>query len=299
MIPVSKQAISADSLYRVLKTQSDSYGIEISSASSGYSTSGIDLGSRNVRTLEPPKALMWTEGGVSSYEAGEVWHLLDTRVGMPITKVPLRLFNRVDFNDYNVMVMVSASYNELDSVKRQKISDWVKDGNTLITSRSATAWAINKKLVKEELIKEKKDDKKKKEVPTRKPYVDAPYNLGKKEVGGAIFQVDLDLTHPLAFGYKNSKIPVYRNSEVWLAPSKNSYATVAKYTSSPHIDGFISDENMNKFLKPSASLIVSRLGSGRVIMFADNPNFRGSWYGTNRLFLNAIFLGQHVFVPSE
>ena len=299
VIPVSKQAISSDSLYQVLKKQSDLYGIEVSSASSGYSSSGIDLGSGNVRTLQPPKALMWTEGGVSSYEAGEVWHLLDTRVGMPITKVPLRLFNRVNLNDYNVMVMVSASYNELDSARRQKISDWVKDGNTLITSRSATAWAINKKLVKEELIKEEKDEKKKKEAPKRKPYVDAPYNSGKKEVGGAIFEVDLDLTHPLAFGYKNSKLPVYRNSEVWLAPSKNSYSTVAKYTSNPHIDGFISDENMNKFLKPSASLIVSRLGGGRVILFADNPNFRGSWYGTNRLFLNAIFLGQHVFVPGD
>jgi hypothetical protein len=72
---------------------------------------------------------------------------------------------------------------------------------------------------------------------------------------------------------------------------------VAKYTKNPHIDGFISDENMKKFLIPSASLIVSPLGKGRVIMFADNPNFRGSWYGTNRLFLNAIFLGQHISVP--
>ncbi|MEP5613597.1 MAG: M14 family zinc carboxypeptidase [Cyclobacteriaceae bacterium] len=299
VVPVSKQAISPDSLYQVLKAQSNLYGIEISSASTGYSASGIDLGSGNVRPLEAPKAIMWTEGGVSSYEAGEVWHLLDTRVGMPITKTPLRLFNRVDLNDYNVMVMVSGSYNDLDSVKRGKISDWVKNGNTLITSRSASAWAIDKKLVSEKLIKEEKDDKKKEEAPERKPYVDAPYNSGKKEVGGAIFQVDLDLTHPLAFGYKNSKIPVYRNSEVWLAPSKNAYATVAKYTENPHIDGFISDENMNKFLKPSASLLVSKLGGGRVIMFADNPNFRGSWYGTNRLFLNAIFLGQHVRVPNE
>jgi hypothetical protein len=132
---------------------------------------------------------------------------------------------------------------------------------------------------------------------TRKPYVEAPENLGKERVGGAIFRVDLDLTHPLAFGYHDQQIPVYRNSNVWLAPSKNEYSTVAKYTGKPHIDGFISDENMKKFLIPSASLIVSPVGRGRVVMFADNPNFRGSWYGTNRLFLNAIFLGQHISVP--
>ena len=29
-------------------------------------------------------------------------------------------------------------------------------------------------------------------------------------------------------------------------------------------------------------------------MFSDNPNFRGAWYGTNRL-LNAIFLGDNLY----
>ena len=105
------------------------------------------------------------------------------------------------------------------------------------------------------------------------------------------------MTHPLAFGYHDNSIPVYKNNTVWLAPSKNEYATVAKYADDPHIDGFITEKNMEEFLKPSASLIVSKLGSGRVILFADNPNFRGSWYGTNRLFLNALFLGDKVDVP--
>ena len=131
----------------------------------------------------------------------------------------------------------------------------------------------------------------------RLPYVDAPENLGKKRVGGAIFEVDLDLTHPIGFGFTRPTLPVYRNSEVWLRPSENPYATVAKYTRNPHMDGFITENNLNNFLKPSASLIVSSLGKGRVVLFADNPNFRGSWYGTNRLFLNALFFGNHIKVP--
>ena len=28
---------------------------------------------------------------------------------------------------------------------------------------------------------------------------------------------ELDLTHPLAFGYKRAQLPVYRNSNVWVA----------------------------------------------------------------------------------
>ena len=85
---------------------------------------------------------------------------------------------------------------------------------------------------------------------------------------------------------------------VFLAPSKSAYATVAKYTKDPHIDGFVSKNNLDNFIKLSASLLVSPIGRGRAILFADNPNFRGAWYGTNKLFFNALFLGSEIRVPN-
>jgi hypothetical protein len=33
------------------------------------------------------------------------------------------------------------------------------------------------------------------------------------------------------------------------------------------------------------------MGRGKVINMADNTNFRAFWYGTNKLFANAIFFG--------
>jgi len=302
--PVSQQHISGDSLYSLVKDAANEYSVEVSSATTGYSKSGVDLGSRYINTLDKPEAFMLIEDGVSSYEAGEVWHLLDTRVDMPISKIPMRNFENINWERYNTMVMVSGSYKQLDSTDHEKIKNWVSSGNTLITIRNASEWAIKNKIVKEKLIEKEKDKESDEQIDKakqieRKPYVEASENIGKQSVGGAIFEVDLDLTHPLAFGYQREKLPVYRNSSVWIAPSENPYATVAKYTADPHIDGFITDKNLNEFLKPSASLIVSKVGKGRVVLFADNPNFRGSWYGTNRLFLNALFLGQHIDVPSE
>ena len=102
---------------------------------------------------------MLVGNGVRSYEAGEIWHLLDTRVHMPITKIPMRNFSRASLDKYNTLVMVSGTYN-FSKKNQAKIKDWVSKGNTLITIGSASKWAIEKKLVKEKLTKEKKDSQK-------------------------------------------------------------------------------------------------------------------------------------------
>ena len=87
-----------------------------------------------------------------------------------------------------------------------------------------------------------------------------------------------------------------RINSIWLKPSKNSYSSVVRYTDDSLIDGFLTENNKSK-LKESVSLVVSKVGKGIAVMFADNPNFRGAWYGTNRLFLNAILLGDKIDIP--
>ena len=272
--------------------------VPVYSTNTGFSVKGIDLGSNNFRKIHKVKAAMFIGNGVSSYEAGEVWHLLDTRVEMPITKLQLHNLNRISLDKYNILVMVSGNYSQLDSVQRNKIKDWASRGNTLITIGSASKWLISKKLVKESLTKKSNDEKDSSNtIVKRLPYVDARENIGRERLGGSIFEVELDLTHPLGFGFRDVKLPVYKNNTVFLKPSKNPYATVAKYSTDPHIDGYISPVNLNTYLKPSASILVSPIGKGRAILFADNPNFRGAWYGTNKLFLNALFLGNNISVP--
>ena len=293
VVPVSLQKKNGKEVFDILSEVQKKYHVPIYALNTGYSINGIDLGSGNVRPMAPPKAMMLIGDGVRSYEAGEVWHLLDTRVALPITKIPMRNYNRIKWQKYNTMVMVSGNYN-LSKEQITRIKAWISKGNTLITIGTATKWAIDKKLVSEVLVTIEKDTA---STVKREPYVDARENIGKQSVGGAILQVDLDVTHPLAFGYRDTQLPVYKNNSVWLAPSKNPYATVAQYSKEALIDGFMTKKNKDQYLKKSASLVASKVGSGRVILFADNPNFRGSWYGTNRLFLNALFLGNHIRVP--
>lgn len=293
VIAVPLQKKNSKEVFELVQKAQKKYKVPTYSVKTGYNVKGIDLGSRYVRPVTKPKAAMLIGSGVRSYEAGEIWHLLDTRVHMPITKIPMRNFNDVNFDKYNTLVMVSGWY-DFDDSQLKTVKEWVKKGNTLITIAGGSKWAIDKKIVSEKLIEEEKDSTKS---VSRKPYVDAPENIGKEQVGGIILKVDLDVTHPLAFGYRDKQIPVYKNNSVWLKPSKNEYSTVAKYAKHAHIDGFITKKNTTEFLNKSASLVVSKLGSGRVVLFADNPNFRGSWYGTNRLFLNALFLGDKIRIP--
>ena len=292
MVPVSKQKVDSEKLFEIVKSTQDKFNIPVFGTETGYSSAGIDLGSNYFRINKKVNVAMLIGDGVSSYEAGEVWHLLDTRVHIPLTKIRLNQFNRTSLDKYTTIVMVSGTYNQISESGIKKIKDWVSKGNTLITIGSASSWAIKKEIVKESLVETKKDT-----IFSRKRYIDAREYSGRERIGGSILKADLDLTHPLAFGYRDKSIPVYKNNNVFINKSKSHYSSVALYSKDPHIDGYVSKNNMENNLKGSASLIVSGAGSGRVILFADNPNFRGTWYGTNKLFLNAIFFGANISVP--
>ena len=292
LIPVSKQKIDSNKLFEIVKSMQEKFNVPLFYSNTGFSVKGIDLGSNNFRINKKVKVGLLIGDGVNSYEAGEVWHLLDTRVEMPLTKIRLNQFNRISLKKYTTLIMVSGLYSQLSVGDINKIKEWVEMGNTLITIGSASSWAIKKNIVEESLVKSKKDS-----IFSRKRYVDARENIGKERIGGSILSVDLDLTHPLAFGYRDTSIPIYKNNNVFINTTKNHYSSVGIYSKKPHIDGYISKYNMKHNIPGSSSLIVSKVKSGRVIIFADNPNFRGTWYGTNKLFLNAIFLGQNISVP--
>ena len=232
--------------------------------------------------------------GVSGYEAGEVWHLLDTRYDMSFSKIDIIDFNRVDLNSYHSLILVSGNYAGLGENGIKKIKDWVSSGGTLIAQRSAIPWAIRAQLINEKLASRPSSNSNG-EKP-RYDYATASERSGSQRIGGSVYAADIDPTHPLGFGYSDRKISVYRNHTVFLEPSKSPFSTVVQYTDDPLLDGYVHANNIPR-LQKTVSTMVSPVGRGRAILFVDNPNFRGFWYGTNRLFMNALFFGEHISVP--
>jgi len=103
----------------------------------------------------------------------------------------------------------------------------------------------------------------------------------------------IDLTHPIAFGYQRPELPLFRRGTTVLSASDNAYSTPVRYTNEPLMAGFIGPEQQDK-IRNQAAVIAERQGRGLVVRFANNPLFRGFWRGTERLFINALYMGQVV-----
>lgn len=291
VVSVQQQRMDADRLFDAVKAASENSGITVHAVETGYNTGGVDLGSNYIKTLKKPEVMMIIGTGVTAGEAGEIWHLLDQRLHMPITKMDILNFSRADISRYNTLIMVSGSYALLDKNAAEKIRNWVQNGNTLITIKSGAEWAIRNGFTRHKLLSDSSSES------TRVDFDRSVEIEGAKALGGSIFRVDLDTTHPIGYGYTRRKIAVYKNGLTFFQKSSNPYNTVAQYTSEPLIGGYVHSSTMKK-LRNSPSLLVGSEGAGRVVLFGDEPNFRGTWYGTNRLFLNAVFYSNLISVPN-
>ncbi|MDO9553788.1 M14 metallopeptidase family protein [Rhodonellum sp.] len=285
IIPTGFQKLNPEELRAAVQKAADGSSQHIWATTTGFSAKGIDLGSNNVSAVTVPKVLMLIGQGTSQYEAGEIWHLMDTKVGMPMSKVDVSLFGRINLFDFTTLILPSGNYNALTSGQINHLKDWLSKGGTLISLRSASQWLQSQEIVKEEYLTVDAEKE-----PDLLSFANQRNYQGAKNIGGSIYLANLDTSHPLGYGYRSNEIPVYRNSTIFFKPSKIKYQTPVRYTANPLLGGYISDSNLEK-IKSSASVFVSEVGSGRVIHFIDNPNFRGTWFGTNKLFFNAIFFG--------
>lgn len=262
-------------------------GIDVIAFNTGLDYKGVSLGSSSFMNVRKPTIAMLVGDGVSATDAGEVWHLLDTRFQMPLTLLTVEAFNRVNINKYNTLIIPptwgSLSIND---AAKEKLKTWIQGGGIVIGLENAMNWLTTAGLAKFDM---KKDDETK-AVTKARSYADIDEYTGAQETSGAIFEANADLSHPLLFGYYTAKLPVFKSNNLFMEKTKNTYGNPLVFTSSPLLSGYISKENYSK-LKEASFIGVSSLGQGRVIGFTDNLCFRAFWFGTNKMLMNAIFFG--------
>ncbi len=285
MIPVQNQKLTADQIYDLLQKATHKTGVTIEAANTGLTIKGIDLGSRNFRTLKKPAIAVLVGDGITSYDAGEIWHVLDTRYNIPITKLDTKNLSNADLSKYTAIILPNSYGGSTLNKSTKNLSNFVKNGGSLIGYRNSLKWLNTNKFIKLDFKKSKPKGK--------NVTFDQRSNFkGAQVIGGAIFEANIDRSHPINFGYNNTQIALFRNTTVFIkTDSVRNYKYPIQYTKKPLLSGYISKENL-KSLSETLPFKTAKLGKGKVIVFTDNTNFRAFWYGTNKLMMNAIFFGK-------
>lgn len=317
LVPFDRQRTSEERIHGIMRTIAAEDGIFVHAISAGASPNGrasIDVGGPAFRPLKEPETLLVVGPDVNLYAAGEIWHLLDFRMHMPVTLRGRDRLAELDWNPYTHVIFTGGEYGSEDDpfmpdwLPRLRL--WVNEGGTVIGLREGAHWVRAQVLdfVESEddpLSKPEADPEAPPETPSghspyllpgdvepyRFPYAEKQDRDAIEVIGGAIFSGDLDVTHPLGFGYRDREIALHKDLEKILERPRNPYATVIQYATPPVLSGYASEANRIK-LEGTAALIAERKGEGSVILFADDPNFRAYWYGTNKLFLNALFFSK-------
>lgn len=285
LIPVQNQKMDANEIHSFLKEVSQGTSVAIIPVTTGL-TGGTNLGSNNFRTLEPQRVALLVGQGITSYDAGEIWHLFDQRYDMKITKLDLKDLSRADLSRYTDIILSNSWGNALDNSSTEKIRTWVRNGGTLIGYRNAASW-MNRNNFLDITFKQNQVKAKNVSFEERSDF------SGAQRIGGAIFETKLDRTHPVNFGYKDEYLPMFRNTTLFMEADSISYRNPIQYTQEPLLSGYISQPNL-ELLKGTVPFKHSGYGRGNVMVFTDNTNFRAFWFGTNKLLMNAIFFGDEM-----
>lgn len=284
MIPAYGQAIDRDAIYELMKEVVNEYGITIYGLKTGYTPEGIDFGSNSFDVLEKPSVMMFVGDGISSRDAGEVWHLFDQRFNMPVTMVDAGEVRSLDLSKYNVIVLTGSP--GLSESQAEDLRRWVRNGGLIIAYKGGNSFIRTGKLANIEYLPAPGfgDDAEVK-------YADRYASYSVHRIPGSIFEIKIDNTHPLFYGYNDDKIPVFKGGSTAVKPADNVFANPGIYTEEPLLSGYSSDANIER-IAGSAFCTVHGSGRGNIISIYDDTNFRAIWFGTNKIFMNAVFFGQ-------
>ena len=271
-------------------------------------------------SLTTPKLAVLADEGVDNTSYGAVWWSLEKRYGIRFTPISLRTLGSGDLSKYNVVLVPDASGSQLQSRLGKDgldhLKEWLRNGGTLITMGGASEWAARESngLTSARLVggDEAKDtagiagprdstargrqraaESADRAVESMGPIVSpSASNAAPQPVPGAHFDVQLDRTHWLTFGYDRPRLTVMLQGSTFLKLSKEG-SNVAVFPTSGTLrrGGFTWPENTERLLRGTAFLIEEPIGDGHVVLFTNEPMFRGWWRALDRLVLNGVVLG--------
>lgn len=286
VIPAATQVLKGKELAVMIAKEAEISGVELFALPTGLATGGIDLGSASFNNVKQPKIMMFGGNGTSATDVGEIWHMIDIRYNIPVSIVDVDRFNSINADKYNVIIMPSGSYNNLNKSAQDKLKEWISAGGTLVATEDATKWLAANGFTK--VIFRNAEEKR--DTTLQLPYYLRSDEMRAKDMAGSLFEAQLDLTHPLAYGYRQPSVTIFKSNTLFMDQNNNPYDSPVMYTDNPLQSGYLY-RGYKEVVKKSAAINIDAVGRGKVISMVDNLNFRAFWLGTSKLFMNAVFFG--------
>lgn len=295
IITRSGNTAKGDQFDRFITMQANHFKISLEAVATGFVDKGMDFGSDKIRFIRKPEVTLLAGRGISSLGMGEIWHFFEQQLDFPVTVVDERNVDDINWDRTDVLILADGDYKMFeDKAATDKLKEWVNNGGKLIALEGAAAqvagaeWGI--KLKKEE---EKDKDAKEKAVAAHpydavKPYANRERESIKQFIPGAIYKVQLDTTHPLAFGYPALYYTLKQDAHLYEFIESGGW-NVGVLKKDSYLTGFVGASTRQQ-LKDGLLFGVKEIGNGAVIILADNPLFRSFWENGKLLFSNAVFL---------
>ena len=284
---------STGNLDKIVRETAQAADVEYTVIESGFVEKGFDVGSDKVRFIKPPRVALVAGENISSLGMGEIWHFFDVQLQYPVNVVWVDDLDKNILKQIDVLILPEGNYRLfLEKSMNEALKDWVVTGGKIIALESVVAqmsrsdWGIKMKDTDDK--KDEKKEDKKPDYGSLKRYENRERDDIPNDIPGAIFKVELDNSHPLAFGYPDYYYSIKRDDNIYEFFKEGGW-NVGYMKKDNLVTGFTGSKAREK-LKDGLIFGVQNMGRGSIIYLADNPVFRSFWENGKLLFANAVFL---------
>lgn len=282
LVMARNQPLSSDEIYKLLVDLAAETGVDIYAASTGL-MEDVDLGSPAYLPIKQPKVAILVGRSMGVPDSGEAWYLLDKRFQMQPVLIESKEITSSKLQPYNTIILANG-IPDIGKAGNAALKEWIGNGGTLIATGKAYEWVADMGIMQ----LKKKSTAIKADSTKYLVYADKKEASAGNTIAGVILNCTLDKTHPLGWGLNQDEIAVLKKGNIILSKDKDPYVSPLHYSSKPVLSGFLSVKN-EKLIKDTPAVFAKPYKSGKVIVFVEDMNFRSYWFGTSKIFMNAVF----------
>lgn len=316
-----------DSIHDAISRYASEMGVHVTAVNTGYFEEGdTGVGGEAVNALRQTKIAVAADEGIVQESYGGIWWTFD-QYGVKFTPMTFGSIRNGGLRNYNVLIIPSGNPSGimagLGTGGIAAIKQFAQQGGTIVTLSGSSVFATLKdvaltssKMVGSEEDEQKGKSPEDKPEPAASPKVtpsltplpndqtpevghplppiaspSADANKVPEALAGAMFRATVDRTTYINYGVNQSEIPVLLQTGYFFRYSKegtNALVFDANPTKPLTVSGFVWEGNTERLLKGTSYIMDEALGQGRVVLFAEDPFYRGMTRSTTRQFFNAI-----------